>query len=371
MLTIVSDIADILLAMDPVYSTMVTQLDRISNLNRESEMTDKNLMLRARNKLTRTHGEALAGAILAWADATTDPKSQRRKDLIRDKARAVSGFFEFANVAPHEVTPAHLKDWQTELEGSITPGTVYGMTSRVSSFYRWILAKGPDELKLAIKMNPVDLARPQAPKPYQSQSSKSLDDSQVMALLQTVKEKAEKEDIVGKRDYALMIHFALTGRRREEVIGLRWGDIQSNGAMVVTYRVKGGNLETRIVTDPAVRDAMLDYLEASGRLDSMSDDTQILTRHDRAGNPGDQLTSRAFVKNLKRYARQAGIGKIHLHQLRHSFARMAGDVSGSMSAVQEALGHKSLATTKIYLESVGVRRDQFSSKLAERLGIGA
>jgi site-specific recombinase XerD len=50
---------------------------------------------------------------------------------------------------------------------------------------------------------------------------------------------------------------------------------------------------------------------------------------------------------------------------------MAGDESGSMAAVQEALGHKSLATTRIYLESVGVRRDQFSSRLAVRLGIGS
>jgi integrase len=295
----------------------------------------------------------------------------RRRDLIRDKARAVSGFFEFANVAPYEVAPAHLKDWQVELEKDVTPGTVYGMTSRVSSFYNWMLSHGPDEWKLAIKMNPVDLARPKAPKPYQSQSSKSLDDGQIKALLDHVRQKAESGDKVGKRDYALMIHFALTGRRREEVIGLRWSDIRSNGAMVVTYRVKGGNLETRIVRDPTVRAAMLDYLEASGRLESMADDTPIWTRHDRAGKPGEQLTSRAFVNNLKRYARQAGIGKIHLHQLRHSFARMAGDESGSMSAVQEALGHKSIATTKIYLESVGVRRDQFSSRLAERLGIGS
>jgi hypothetical protein len=49
---------------------------------------------------------------------------------------------------------------------------------------------------------------------------------------------------------------------------------------------------------------------------------------------------------------------------------MAGDESGSMSEVQEALDHKALSTIKIYLEAVGVRHDRFSSRLAERLGIG-
>ena len=37
------------------------------------------------------------GAILAWADATTDPTSDRRKDLLRDKVRAVIDFFVWVN----------------------------------------------------------------------------------------------------------------------------------------------------------------------------------------------------------------------------------------------------------------------------------
>ena len=114
---------------------------------------------------------------------------------------------------------------------------------------------------------------------------------------------------------------------------------------------------------------MLDYLEASGRLEAIQDEDPIWTRHDQAGESGDPLTSHAFVKNLKRYAKEAGIEAFHLHQLRHSYARIGGDESGSIGAVQEALGHKSPATTKIYLQRVGVRGDQFSSRIAERLGV--
>jgi integrase len=35
-----------------------------------------------------------------------------------------------------------------------------------------------------------------------------------------------------------------------------------------------------------------------------------------------------------------GLADIHLHQTRHTFARMAGEDAGSLIEVQEALGHK-------------------------------
>ena len=321
-----------------------------------------------RLQLTRTLGKAMSAAIAAWADATTDASSRRRRDLLRDKVRALADFFEFVGVPAGQVGPIDVKDWQAELEQrQLAPSTVYGMISRLSSFYTWA-AKDP-RMAEQLPHNPVDLARPKAPKAYQSDSTKALDDGQVLALLAEVRARAEGGDLVGKRDYALLLHYLLTGRRRAEVLGLRWGDLRMNGVMVATYRVKGGELDTRIVRDPTIRAAMVDYLAAAGRLEGMTEETPIWTRHDRAGKPGGELSSHAFVKNLKRYAQDAGVGELHLHQLRHTFARMAGDESGSLGAVQEALGHKSQVTTRVYLQRVGVKSDKFSSALAERLGV--
>ncbi len=137
----------------------------------------------------------------------------------------------------------------------------------------------------------------------------------------------------------------------------------------MTYHVKGGTIETREVREELVKATMYEYLEASGRLADMTEDAPIWTRHDRAGKPGVALTSHAFVKNLKRYAAAAGLASFHLHQLRHTWARQAGDESGSMGIVQEGLGHKSQATTRVYLDRIGVKRDRMSERLAERLGL--
>lgn len=305
-------------------------------------------------------------AILAWCNSTTDATSKRRADLLRDKARAVSDFFAWTNKPVNEITAIDVKTWQAELEGrGLAPATVYASISRVSSFYDWMLSK--PELAEHVRFNPVNLARPKAPKAYQTESTKSLDDNEVHALLRVVKAKANNGDVVGKRDYAMLVFYLLTGMRRAEVAGLQWGDLKINGGIVVTVRVKGGDIENREISEPAVKAALLEYLSAAGCLDKMQADSPLWTRHDRAGQPGAALTSHAFAKNLKRYAEQAGIGDVHIHQTRHTFARIVADVSGSMIETQDALGHKNLATTKVYVHRVGLKRDKFSGFVAQKL----
>jgi integrase len=77
-----------------------------------------------------------------------------------------------------------------------------------------------------VEKNPVRLARPKAPKAYQTESLKSLDDEQVSKLLTQIRERAAAGEMVGKRDYALLLLFVTTGMRRQEVIGLRGSDVE-------------------------------------------------------------------------------------------------------------------------------------------------
>jgi integrase len=241
--------------------------------------------------------------------------------------------------------------------------------SRLSSFYEW--AMRDPQLAGLIEKNPVRLARPKAPKAYQTESVKSLDDEQVSKLLAGVRERAASGDVVGKRDYALLLLFVTTGMRRQEVIGLRGSDVElRKDDLVIRCRVKGGDYVARSVEEPMVREALLNYLNACERIIALSSERPLWTRHDRAGKPGAPLTSHAFSKNLKSYARAAGIGKIHIHQTRHTFARMVSEETGSLVETQEALGHRNLATTRAYVRRVTVRRDKHSRQIAERLKAG-
>src|ERR687890_65104 len=93
----------------------------------------------------------------------------------------------------------------------------------------------------------------------------------------------------------------------------------------------------------------------------------LWTRHDRAGRAGAPLTSHAFVKNLKYYARTAKLKEFHLHQTRHTFARIFAEDSGSMMETQEALDHANIATTRAYVQRIAIKRDKSSSSIKRRI----
>src|SRR5437764_11578367 len=96
--------------------------------------------------------------------------------------------------------------------------------SRLSSFFSWLLAD--PLIGKHIRSNPVFLARPKCPSPYQSESSKSLSDDEMNRLLTSVRKEADEGSVAGKRDYALLLLYFLSGLRRSEVISLR-GDRKS------------------------------------------------------------------------------------------------------------------------------------------------
>jgi integrase len=187
-------------------------------------------------------------------------------------------------------------------------------------------------------------------------------------LLEVVKARADAGAVVAKRDYALLLFFFLTGLRRNEVISLRGKDLsEKDDKLVIRYRRKGGKFVGREVDDPSVLEALLDYLAQAQRKNVLGSERPLWTRHDRAGKPGSALSSRSFVENLKLYAREAGIEHIHVHQTRHTYARIVAEETGSFSDTQEALDHENVATTRVYVQRITVKADKHSSKVAKRM----
>jgi len=313
---------------------------------------------------------ALRNAASLWADATTGAASARRRDLLRDKTRAVVAFFDLVRKHPAAVLPADVKRWQEAQEAAgLTRATIYTRLSLLSSFFEWAMRE--PAIGAVLTSNPVRLARPKAPRAYQTEKTKALSDDELRALLSVVRSRAQAPDaIVAKRDYALLLLYVLTGMRRQELISLRGRDVElRDEALVISGRVKGGDYVGREVRDPVVRAALLDYLDAGGRTDALGSDRPLWTRHDRAGKPGAPLTSHAFALNMKVYAGEAGIKEFHLHQTRHTFARLVAERTGSIVETQDALGHKNPATTRVYVRRIAVKRDKHSEEIARLFGL--
>lgn len=310
--------------------------------------------------------QAVVAAMHGWADRTTDSASYRRDDLLRDKLNSVQSFFSYSGKHPFHVKPRDCIAWLKHLEKSYKPNTVYARMSRLSSFFSWLIAD--PAIGKHLRINPVTLARPKCPVPYQSESSKSLSDDEMNRLLASVRKKADEGSIVDKRDYALLLFYFLSGLRRSEVISLHGKDIDViEGKLIIKYRRKGGRYVGRELADSDVITAIEDYLTCSGRLNVRESERPLWTRHDRAGRPGAPLTSHAFVKNIKQHAVAAGLKSFHLHQTRHTFARIFSEDSGSMTETQEALDHANVATTRAYVQRIAIKRDKFSSSIKRRM----
>ena len=176
----------------------------------------------------RESSAMLRNAATLWAEQNTRHETAERKDKLRDKVSAVVSFFDSAGKRPDDVEPEDVARWRAEMESrGLKPATVYARVSRLSSFYRWLMADS--RLSLHIRGNPASQARPRYPRPYQSESTKALSDEEMNALLAAVRRRAEAGSVVGRRDYALLLFYFLTGLRRNEVISLRGSDVESGG----------------------------------------------------------------------------------------------------------------------------------------------
>jgi integrase len=310
-------------------------------------------------------GQAILAALKAWAEKTTGSLSYRREDLRHDKQSSVLSFFDFSGKHPFSIRTRDCLVWRRHLEERYKPNTVYARLSRLSSFYNWLLSD--PVLGKQLRGNPVILARPKCPPPYQAESSKSLTDDEMSRLLGVVKKEADG-GLVGKRDYALLLLYFLSGLRRSEVISLRGKDVEvTDGKLLIRYRRKGGRYTGREVADTEVIEVISDYILCSGRTNVFGSERPLWTRHDRAGRAGAPLTSHALVKNLKRYARAAKLKGFHLHQTRHTFARIFAEDSGSILETQEALDHANAATTRAYVQRIAIKRDKFSASIKGRI----
>jgi integrase len=123
----------------------------------------------------------------------------------------------------------------------------------------------------------------------------------------------------------------------------------------------------REVSDPTLLEALEDYLQSAGRMEVIRTGGPLWTRHDRAGRPGAELSSRSFANNLKKYGTAAGLENLHLHQTRHTYARIVAEETGSFVETQEALDHENAATTRVYVQRITVKTDKHSGKIAKRL----
>jgi integrase/recombinase XerD len=151
------------------------------------------------------------------------------------------------------------------------------------------------------------------------------------------------ETPLGLRDRALLEVLYASGLRAGEIVGLRLENYLREEKLL---RVIGKGNRERVVPVGEKAVAALDRWLAGGRplLVKAKTGGEIFL-----GEHGRRLTTARVWQIVREMARLAGLPrKIWPHLLRHSFATHLLSHGADLRAIQEMLGHASLATTQVY-----------------------
>jgi tyrosine recombinase XerC len=284
------------------------------------------------------HEETVAPAWRAAIDAFAEHLTLERDRsphtvdaYVRDARRLATWCTGHAIEHPAEVEPTVLRRYlAAQADAGYARSTVARRASATRTFYAFLRRRG------VVEEDPASVLA--SPKRGRS-LPRVLRPDQVAALL-TVPDTATPE---GLRDRALLELLYSTGARVSEVASLDLVALDRAGGLV---RLLGKGRKERIVPlgEPAA-DAIDAWLAEGRHLMVAPDATTDAVFLD---GRGARMGTRSIRRVVAGAARGAGLGPVTPHTLRHSYATHLLEGGADLRAVQELLGHASLATTQRY-----------------------
>ncbi len=213
---------------------------------------------------------------------------------------------------------------------SLSPTSVTRILSTLRTFFKFMAAEG------LIHHDP--LAHIQSPR-QTFRLPRALPFGEVEALLNLSKGETPRSI----RDDAMIELLYATGLRVSELVSLSVEAVNLSAGHLVAL---GKGSKERMVPIGQVALQKLAHYRTSARplilKERVSADLFVTFR-------GRRMSRQAFWKQLKRYAKTAGIQRpITPHMLRHSFATHLLANGADLRSVQMMLGHSDLSTTQIY-----------------------
>lgn len=288
--------------------------------------------VRASTAMETTPGKRVLATFLQYITAERGLSANTYSAYRRDLERYVS-FLEKkrGGLVPPAATKEDLAVFFQWLRArKLASSSIARAMSAVRVFHRFLLTEG-----LATSNPTVNLDTPKL--------ERSLPEVLTKIEMERLLNAPDLSTPLGLRDRAMLECAYATGLRVSELIALDSRTLFFDQGYI---RVIGkGNKERLVPIGKKAITAVGDYLARVRPKLVNADSGSTLFLNWR----GHSLSRMTFWTMLKRYCKQIGITKlVSPHTLRHSFATHLLEGGADLRAVQEMLGHSSIATTQIY-----------------------
>jgi len=215
------------------------------------------------------------------------------------------------------------------MDDGISPSSIHRKISTIKSLYKFLQRKG------VVKNNPAkDIVLPKKSK----QKPKYIHQNQLSNLFENI---TFTDDYTGQRDKLILEVFYQTGMRRAELIHL---NIQNIDLYTLSIRVIGkGNKERIIPISKNLASHIYNFIEVRNATFNTDSPHLFLTQK------GKSLYPKLVYNVVKQYLSLVTTAESRSpHTLRHSFATHLLANGADLKAIQDLLGHTSLAATQHY-----------------------
>lgn len=217
-------------------------------------------------------------------------------------------------------------------EVGISPGSIARMVSGIRSVFRFLRMEGVIEANPSLLLDSPTVGR-------------HLPEVLSVEEIDTMIAVADDGSPTGRRNSAIIETLYSCGLRVSELCNLVISRIdQDRGILTVIGK---GDKERLVPLSSAAAEKISDYMATDrAELNVKPSHEDIVFLNIR----GSRLTRQMVFIMLRRVAEAAGIRRvISPHTLRHSFATHLLEGGANLRAIQQMLGHESIATTEIYL----------------------
>lgn len=257
------------------------------------------------------------------------------KDTVRRYRYVVLSYRKFSRLNDiKDITDESVRNLfykgRTERNWSVNTFIVYHKTLLV--FFRWCVKQG------YMAKNPIlDIEVPKLEKRIPAKLTKQV----TLKLLEIVYNYPYEYNFLRYRNHAIFSTFIFAGLRKQELLNLKFADIDLDNLTLFVRQGKG-NKDRIVPISYTLAQSLKRYTEERKRLHKTNPEFFSSLR----GNIGFTVNG---LKKLVDQIRKVSGTKFTVHKLRHTFATLMLEGGCDIFSLSKMMGHSDIKTTTIYL----------------------